>query len=157
MNQGARTLLGFDYGTQRIGVAVGQEMTASSQPLKTLAAVGNKPDWQTIAALIQHWRPHALVVGIPLCMDDAEQEMTIAARRFARQLHGRFGLPVYEADERLSSREATELGYLMGRRPSRRRGQRTLPAVIDDLAAHVILQTFFSEPGACRRVSPGES
>lgn len=144
----AGTLLGFDYGTRHIGVAVGQALTGDARPLETLGTVNDKPDWSAIARLIETWRPSALVVGIPLNMDGSEQDMTHAARRFARQLEGRFGLAVHPVDERLSSIEAAEQLHARGdedpaggRRPRRRRG-------IDAVAAQVILQTWFSEAAA---------
>lgn len=136
MTRSARTLLGFDYGDRNIGVAVGQELTGSSTPLGTLRGRSGRPDWDGITRLIEQWRPDALVVGIPLNMDGTEQPMTEAARRFARRLEGRYRLPVHGADERLSSVEAARL-----RREStdgRRSG-------LDEVAAHVILQTFFSQ------------
>lgn len=136
-----RTLLGFDYGSSKIGVAVGQELTRSSTPLATLRNRGADPDWEAIARLIAEWRPAALVVGIPLNMDGSEQPMTAAARRFARRLEGRYGLPVYPADERLSSIEAGQLVHDAARgggRARRRLG-------VDEVAAQVILQTFFSQ------------
>jgi putative Holliday junction resolvase len=135
-----RTLLGFDYGTRKIGVAVGQELTGSSTPVATLRTPDGEPDWTGIAALIETWRPAALVVGIPLNLDGSEQEMTRAARRFADRLAARHHLPVYHADERLSSVEAEHLRYedTGGGRSRRRRG-------VDEIAAHVILQTFFSQ------------
>ena len=146
MNRAVTTLMGFDFGTSRIGIALAQTLTQTARPLTTLPCLGNRPDWQGIADLIETWRPDALVVGIPLCMDDAEQPMTTAARRFARQLEGRFGLPVHEADERLSSREAYDMSRTLGR-PSRRGRGRRLPPVVDDLAAQVILQTYLSQLG----------
>ncbi len=142
MKGDGRTVLGFDFGSKYIGVAVGQELTGDATPLETLHAVGDKPDWDGITRLIETWRPAALVVGIPLQMDGSEQDMTHAARRFARQLEGRFHLPVHPVDERLSSIEAEQLIYERAdsdsRRARRRRG-------IDAIAAQVILQTWFSE------------
>ncbi|MBI1195450.1 MAG: Holliday junction resolvase RuvX [Gammaproteobacteria bacterium] len=139
MGTTGRTLLGFDYGRQRIGVAVAQELIGQASPLETLRCVGNKPDWDSIRRLIERWQPDALVVGIPLEMDGGEQEMTQAARRFARQLEGRMGLPVYGADERLSSIAATGMAFEAGR--GARRGR----MVVDDLAAKIILDTFMAE------------
>ncbi len=147
MNGERTTLLGFDYGTRHIGVAVAQTMAA--RPLTTLRCIGGRPDWAAIGALIEAWSPDALVVGIPLCMDDGEQATTHAARRFARQLHGRFGLPVHETDERLSSRAAYDMSRAIGR-ASRRRGGRRLPPVVDDLAAQVILETYLSTCSGAR-------
>jgi putative Holliday junction resolvase len=133
---GARTLLGFDYGTRKMGVAVGQELTGTSSPLVTLRHTSSGPDWDAITRLIEQWRPDGLVVGIPLNMDGTEQPMTAAARRFARRLAGRYRLPVYEADERLSSRAAGDLIYEPGA------GRRRFG--VDEVAAHVILQTYMS-------------
>lgn len=135
---GARTLLGFDYGMRKIGVAVGQELTGTSSPVTVLRHLGGGPDWAAITRLIEQWRPDGLVVGIPLNMDGSEQPMTSAARRFARRLAGRYGLPVHEADERLSSRAAAELIHEPGSGSRSRRG-------LDEVAAHVILQTYMSE------------
>lgn len=109
MTNSSKNYLGFDYGEQRIGVAVGQLLTRSATPLETLRAVNNKPDWPHIARLIAEWQPHGLVVGIPVHMDGSATRITDKARRFARQLNGRFNLPVHHCDERLSSHEANDL------------------------------------------------
>lgn len=98
-----QTLLAFDYGRKRIGVAVGQQITQSATPLTTVRARDGKPDWDAINRLIAEWKPDALVVGIPYHMDGSEQEMTRAARRFCRQLEGRYRLAVHRVDERLTS------------------------------------------------------
>ncbi len=124
------TLLCFDYGRKRIGVAVGQTLTGTASPLETIAVTGNKPDWDSITRIIQQWNPRALVVGYPLNMDGSSQSMTRTAVRFMNQLRHRFGLPVYQADERLSSYEAK----------SRMKGARNLDAV----AAQAILETWLS-------------
>ncbi len=100
---GAQTLLGFDYGRKRIGVAVGQTLTASATALTTVQARDGRPDWPAISHLITEWDPGALVVGIPYHMDGTEQDMTANAQRFCRQLEGRYGLPVHRAEERLTS------------------------------------------------------
>lgn len=129
------TLLGFDYGTAKIGVAVGQTLTGSASPLITLRAVQQKPDWQRIGSLIEEWRPEALVVGLPFDLDDRETEIAPMARRFARQLEGRYRLPVYMADERLTSQVARqELG-----RASKNYEE------LDAMAAKLILETWLSE------------
>ncbi len=128
-----KTLLGFDYGEKRTGVAVGQSLTATATALTTLNSHRNKPDWSGIEALIKEWRPNALVVGIPVHMDGKEQAMTLAARKFARQLEGRFQLPVHEAEERLSSVEAEQ--FL---------GNNANKADIDREAARIILQSWLS-------------
>lgn len=134
--------LGFDFGLQRIGVAVGQALTRTAQPLTTLAAQQGQPDWEAVARLIADWRPAALVVGVPRHDDGSPLSVTEPARRFGRRLHGRFGLPVHEVDERLSSRAAED--HLAehgrgGRRLSKNKG------AIDRLAAAVILETWLAE------------
>lgn len=136
-----RTLLGFDYGSRRIGVAVGQELTGSANPLETIATHGRGPDWEAITRLVAAWQPAALVVGIPFNMDGTDQGMTRAARRFANQLRERFGLPVHTIDERLSSREARQ--RLAAATEGRRRVQEK--EKIDQVAAQIILQTWLSE------------
>ena len=132
------TLLGFDYGPRKIGVAVGQTITGSASPLTTIRSHGERPDWARIEGLIREWRPKAAVVGLPFNMDDSETALAPRARRFARQLQGRFGLEVHLVDERLTSLEA------------RRQLGRTATAtkaieVIDAMAAKLILETWLCE------------
>lgn len=103
------SFLAFDFGARRIGAAVGNGLTRSAQPLRTIAAEGDLR-FAAIARLIDEWRPDALVVGVPFHPDGAEHENTRRARRFARQLHGRFGLPVHEVDERYTTTEAIAEG-----------------------------------------------
>ncbi len=129
------TLLGFDYGPRKIGVAVGQTVTATASPLTTIRARGNKPDWTRIEGLVREWDPGAAVVGLPFNMDDTEARFAPRARRFARQLHGRFGLEVHLVDERLTSIEARN--QLAG-------GAESLES-IDAMAAKLILETWLSE------------
>lgn len=128
------TLLGFDFGPRKIGVAVGQTITGSASPLTTLRAIRNKPDWEGIGKLLASWQPEALVVGLPFNMDDSEAECAEPAKRFARQLEGRFGLPVHLVDERLTSREARSR---LGKKASSRE-------VVDAMAAKLILETWLS-------------
>ena len=106
-----RTLsyLAFDFGSRRIGVATGNTVLGQARPLKTLDAQG-AAQFSAIEALIRSWQPDALVVGVPFHPDGAPHENTVRARRFARQLHGRFGLPVHEVDERYTSTEALAAG-----------------------------------------------
>jgi putative Holliday junction resolvase len=101
----AQSYLAFDFGQQRVGVAIGNTLLGQSRPLKTLASTGDQR-FERIAALIREWQPDALVVGVPFHPDGAEHVNTLAARRFARQLHGRFRLPVHEVDERYTTVEA---------------------------------------------------
>ena len=104
--QRPQRLLGFDYGTRQIGVAVGQTLTGSAQPLLVLKARDGVPDWRQIAALIDEWKPDALVVGLPLNMDGTPSDMSARAEKFARRLEGRYRLTVHCVDERLSTFEA---------------------------------------------------
>ena len=103
------SFLAFDFGTRRVGVATGNSVTHTAQPLRTLALVGDAR-FAAIGKLIDEWRPDALVVGVPFHPDGAAHENTDRARRFARQLHGRFGLAVHEVDERYSTTEAKSQG-----------------------------------------------
>ena len=104
-----RCFLCFDYGTRRIGVAAGNTVTHSAQPLRSIDAVGDAR-FAAIGALIGEWRPDALVVGVPRHPDGAPHDNTRRAERFARQLHGRFELPVHAVDERYSTTEALAAG-----------------------------------------------
>jgi putative Holliday junction resolvase len=100
---GLRLLLGFDYGTKQIGVAVGQVITGQARELCTLKAQNGVPDWDKVQALITEWKPDAIVVGLPLNMDGTPSEMSARAEKFSRKLNGRFNLPVYTHDERLTT------------------------------------------------------
>ncbi|MDX1653779.1 MAG: Holliday junction resolvase RuvX [Candidatus Competibacteraceae bacterium] len=136
----SRTLLGFDHGRLRIGVAVGQELTGTARPLVTLAARQQRPDWEGIGRLIEEWHPQLLVVGLPRHADGSDSDSTRAARRFANQLQGRFRLPVECIDERLSSREAEAR-----LREEHHRSPR--PGELDRLAAALILESWFNRSG----------
>ena len=103
------SFLAFDFGIKRIGVATGNTLTRSATPLRTVAAEGDAR-FAAIAALLTEWQPDALVVGVPFHPDGAPHDNTERARRFARQLHGRFRLPVHEVDERYSTTEAASGG-----------------------------------------------
>jgi len=96
-------VLGFDYGTKRIGVAVGNSLTKSAQALAVISNTNSEQAWEQIAQLIQEWQPNFLVVGLPLHPDGAEHAMTAKAKRFGRQLEGRFTKSVHYVDERYSS------------------------------------------------------
>lgn len=129
-------VLGFDYGVRKIGVAVGQTITHTATPLCTLPTRDGKPDWDAIGQLIREWQPESLVVGLPYQMDDVEAPVAERARRFARQLEGRYRLPVFLADERLTTREAIrQLG---------REARRDAPRV-DAMAARLILETWLCD------------
>ena len=103
------SFLAFDFGLKRTGVAVGNRLTRSATPQPTIRAEG-EARWAPIASRLAEWQPDALVVGVPFHPDGAEHENTVRARKFARQLRGRFNLPVYEVDERYSTTEAQAAG-----------------------------------------------
>ncbi|MCC5014222.1 MULTISPECIES: Holliday junction resolvase RuvX [Legionella] len=128
--------LGFDFGYKRIGVAVGQQITCSARPLTTLDAKLGIPNWDAVQKIIAEWRPQALIVGLPTCIDDSEQYTTAAARSFARQLRKRFLLPVHLVDERLSTVEARAQLFAEG-------GYRKIKqSQVDSVAACVILEQW---------------
>ena len=133
---GQRTLLGFDFGSKRIGIAIAQEVTGTANPLKTISAIKHKPDWDSISKIIAEWQPDLLVVGLPLHMDGTEQDMTQAARRFSNQLNGRYQLPIALMDERLSSHEAESI--LNEHAGSHSKEQ------IDMISAQLILQSWMA-------------
>ncbi|MDN7125240.1 Holliday junction resolvase RuvX [Pseudidiomarina sp. 1APP75-32.1] len=132
-------LLGFDFGTHNIGVAVGQTITGTASPLAALKAKDGQPDWHKVQVLINEWQPQCLVVGLPLNMDGTEQPVTELARKFANRLHGRFGLPVHLQDERLTTVAAKEELFERG-------GFRQLSKdKIDSAAAQLILEDYMSQ------------
>ena len=139
-----RTLLCFDYGLKRIGVAVGQELTGTANPLTTIRATDGKPDWPAISRLIEQWQPDAVVVGLPLNIDGTFHELSYRAQRFGNQLHGRYNLPAHFMDERLSSLEAERL-------LKNQAGRKQQKEDIDKLAAKVILETWFAQQGDSKR------
>jgi len=125
------TVMALDFGTRRIGVAVGNTLTKSGQPLKTISQASNDGSFRAIEDLLREWKPNRLVVGMPCHPDGTEHEMSAKARRFGNQLHGRFLLPVDWVDERYSS-------AVLGDSPDMR----------DNLDAHsaaLILEQYFLE------------
>lgn len=103
------SVMGFDYGTTKIGLAIGQSITGTANPLVVIKAKDGIPNWHTIEQLTQEWQPNAFIVGWPINMDGSESEMSVRARKFANRLKGRFHLPTFLMDERLSSFEAAQL------------------------------------------------
>jgi putative Holliday junction resolvase len=106
-----RSFLALDFGTKRVGVASGNTVTRTAQPLRTVSDSG-ETRFLAIGRLIAEWQPDALVVGVPFHPDGTPHDNTERARRFARQLHGRFQLPVHEVDERYTTTEAQSTGAL---------------------------------------------
>lgn len=136
---GRRRVMAFDFGTRRIGVASGQEMLGTGQAVAMLPANDGVPDWRSIEALLKEWRPDLIVVGLPLNMDDTENDMCARARKFGKRLHGRFHVTVEMVDERLTSFEAK--GEVMAQGGSRDFGRHG----VDDRAAVLILETWFNQ------------
>jgi putative Holliday junction resolvase len=104
----ASTFLCFDFGLRRIGIAIGQSLTGNATALETINNGSQGGPWRRIEQLLERWQPDALVIGIPFTEEGDEQPLTLAARRFGRQLNGRFGLVVHHADERYTSRAADQ-------------------------------------------------
>lgn len=134
--QGERTLLGFDFGTRSIGVAIGQEITGSAQPLSALKANDGVPNWDQLATLLKEWQPDLLVVGLPLNMDGTEQPLTQRARKFANRLHGRFGYVVELQDERLTTTDARARLFERGGYRALEKGK------VDGISAMLILESW---------------
>ncbi|OUR71195.1 Holliday junction DNA helicase RuvA [Methylophaga sp. 41_12_T18] len=134
-----RTILGFDFGLKNIGVAVGQELTGTASALTVVKARAGKPNWDDIQTLIDQWQPQLLVVGLPLNMDDSEQEMTAASRKFGNRLNGRFQLPVEWQDERLSTYEALDQLGVHSKLHAKKRTD------VDRISAQLILQSWLNQ------------
>ena len=130
------TLLGFDFGMKRIGVALGQTLLNQARPLKTLTAKQGIPDWTIIDKLIADWGVQMLVVGIPTHLDDSEQFTTVAAKTFAQQLAERTKLPVHQVDERLTTVDARQQVFDQGGYKALKKSE------IDSLAAKLILEQW---------------
>ena len=133
------TLLSFDFGTKRIGVAVGEIALWQAHPLETIHEIANAPRFLRIAALIGKWQPVGLVVGYPMSIDGTLHDMSARAARFARQLEGRFALPVVLVDERYSSLAAEARLHEAGL------SALASKAHVDAVAAQLILDMYFAQ------------
>jgi putative Holliday junction resolvase len=133
------TVLAFDFGTRRIGVAVGEARLGIAHPLTAIEATGHTAQLAAIDVVVAEWQPGRLVVGLPFAMDGSEHDMTRSARKFGRRLADRFALPVSYVDERLSSRAAAE-----------RVGAGRQKSDLDRAAAQIILQDFFDQAESAR-------
>ena len=132
-------MLAFDFGERYLGVAVGDTEVGMAHPLVAIDARGARERFAAVAALIAEWKPMQLIVGLPLSLEGDAHDLTRKAQRFARQLEGRFGLPVTLQDERLSSVEAESRLRAIGR------GGRRYKDLAHPVAAQVILQAYFDE------------
>lgn len=135
---GQRLILAFDYGTRRIGVAVGNELLHSARELTPLTARDGIPDWNVVTRLLNEWQPDLLVVGLPLNMDGSESEMSTRARKFGNRLHGRFGKPCEMVDERGTTQEAKTIAREAGHKGNYRQDS------VDGIAAILILEGWFA-------------
>ena len=131
--------LAFDYGTQSIGVAFGQSVSGTAQAVCVLKAQDGIPNWDQIEKLIEDWQPDVFVVGLPYNLDGTESELLTRAVKFANRLNGRFQIPSFGMDERLSSKAAIEQVV--------EDGNINKKSAIDDIAAQIILQNWFNELG----------
>jgi len=136
--------LGFDFGTQRIGVAFGQSVSGSAQPVTVLKARDGIPDWKQLEKLISDWNPDVFVVGLPYNLDGSSSELLNRAVKFGNRLHGRFHKPICGMDERLSSQAAID-------QVLEQQGRRDEDMAIDHIAAQIILENWFAE---IRRAAP---
>jgi putative holliday junction resolvase len=131
------SVLAFDFGEKRIGVATGESLLGIAHPLTTIDAEANDERFGVIAELIKEWQPALLVVGLPLTVDGEEHALTLLCKKFSRRLDGRFGLPVVMVDERYTSVEASNTLKHMGI------GGRKQKPMLDAVAAQHILQSYF--------------
>lgn len=134
-----QTVMGFDFGTQKMGMANGNSMTGTAQPLPLFPMRDGIPDWDKLEKIIAQWQPDLCIVGLPLNMDDSESELSQRARKFARRLKHRINKPVWMVDERLSTRDAREaLQHYQQRGHAKRTSA-------DSLAAVMLIESWFRE------------
>lgn len=134
---GKRTLIGFDFGTKSIGIAVGQEISGTATALSAVPAKDGIPNWDSVKKVLDEWQPDLLIVGLPLNMDGTNQEVTFKAKKFANRLHGMFGYQVEVQDERLTTTDAKARLFDHG-------GYRNLAKdKVDSMSAQIILESYF--------------
>jgi putative Holliday junction resolvase len=131
--------MAFDFGTQRIGIAVGQRITGKATPLEPIKARDGVPNWEQLGKIIAEWQPQAFLTGLPLNMDGSPSELSRRANKFANRLEGRFHRPSFTHDERLTSYEAK--GRIIEAGGNRNFGQNS----VDGIAAQLILESFLNQ------------
>jgi putative Holliday junction resolvase len=131
------TIMAFDYGTVNIGVAVGQFTTCTATPLPYIKYANNKFKWEVITKLIADWKPQAVVIGLPYNMDGSLSEIAILAKKFANKINGRFNIPAFLSDERLTTHEAK---LIRKNNDNTKKSKRQKP--IDSVAAVLILESW---------------
>lgn len=132
-------LMGFDFGTKRMGVAMGQRTTQTANAIGCINAKDGKPNWEQLDALVKEWQPDGFVVGLPLNMDGTDSEMSRRANKFANRLHGRYGKPQFTVDERLTTFEAKQEAKAMGHKGHYKSDP------VDALAAQFILESWLQQ------------
>ena len=131
--------MAFDFGTQRIGIAVGQRVTGKATPIEPIKARDGIPNWEDLGKIIEEWKPQAFLTGLPLNMDGSPSDLSRRANKFANRLEGRFHKPSFTHDERLTSYEAK--GIMIDRGGSRNFGENS----VDGIAAQLILESFLTQ------------
>ena len=134
-----QSLMSFDFGTKRMGLATGQRLTASAKGLCCINAKDGKPDWDALDKLVAEWQPDAFVVGLPLNMDGSESDMSRRANKFSNRLHGRYGKPSFTVDERLSTFEAKQEAKAAGHKGHYKSDP------VDEAAAEIILRSWHEQ------------
>ena len=132
------TALSFDYGTKRIGVAFGQSISSTTRAVTVIKAKDGVPNWGMVANLIKIWQPDFLIVGLPYNLDGSENKLLQRASKFANRLNGRFNIPTFGIDERLSSKAAKE-------KLKTENSRKLCDTDLDDRAAQIILETWLDE------------
>lgn len=136
ISKAPQSLLGFDFGTKSIGVATGQMITATAQPINAIKANDGIPNWDIVEKVIKEWQPDLVVVGLPLNMDGSEQPITQRAKKFANRLNGRFGVKTALQDERLTTASAKEFIFERGGFKALDKGK------VDSVSAALILESW---------------
>lgn len=135
-NIGTRTILGFDFGTKSIGIAVGQEITGTAAPLNAIKAIDGIPNWDELTTVFDEWKPHMVVVGLPLNLDGSNQQVTFSARKFGNRIHNRFRIQVETCDERLTTVDAKARLFELGGYKKLEKGK------VDSVSACLILESW---------------
>ncbi|MBH2001693.1 MAG: Holliday junction resolvase RuvX [Acinetobacter sp.] len=136
----SQSIMAFDFGTQKMGIAIGQSSIESANPLPLFVMKDGIPDWNQLLKLVKEWQPNLFLVGLPLNMDDSESELSARARKFARRLRHQTNIATWMVDERLTTREAREeLEFYQNRGQAKR-----LSA--DSFAAALLIQSWYRDP-----------
>lgn len=138
------TIMAFDFGTQKMGIAIGQTLIESATPLALFPMKDGKVDWVKLLAIIQQWQPQLCLVGLPLNMDDSESELSLRARKFARRLRHHSSIRTLMVDERLTTREARQ--YLYSSSHSHGTKKEKLPHSADSIAAALMIESWYRDP-----------